>query len=99
MPSTQRIKSSSTHLPEVCYSHEMSLKRVYYLKVWEFELIFLNMLELNKTMLQWICCVGQHIHVRMLCTVNSEIFARILFSRIALKDISAGLKIRNFGMI
>ena len=31
--------------------------------------------------------------------VNSEIFARILFSRIALKDIFATLKIRDLGMI
>ena len=33
------------------------------------------------------------------CTVNSEIFARILFSRIALKVIFAMLKIRDYGMI
>ena len=32
-------------------------------------------------------------------TVNSEIFARILFSRKALKDIFVTLKIRDFGMI
>ena len=32
-------------------------------------------------------------------TVNSEIFARILFSRIALKGIFATLKIRDLGMI
>ena len=32
-------------------------------------------------------------------TVNSEIFARILFSRIALKDIFAMVKIRDFDMI
>ena len=32
-------------------------------------------------------------------TVNSEIFARILFSRIVLKDIFAKLKIRDQGMI
>ena len=32
-------------------------------------------------------------------TVNSEIFAIILFSRIALKDILATFKIRNLGMI
>ena len=32
-------------------------------------------------------------------TVNSEIFARVLFSRIALKDIFAKLQIRDFGMI
>ena len=29
----------------------------------------------------------------LLCTVNSEFFTRILFSRIALKDIFAPLKI------
>ena len=35
------------------------------------------------------------------CTVNQEIFAIILFSRIALKDIFATFKIRNYleGMI
>ena len=32
-------------------------------------------------------------------TVNPEIFARILFSRIALKDIFAALKISDKGMI
>ena len=32
-------------------------------------------------------------------TVNAEIFARILFSRIVLKDIFATLEIRDFGMI
>ena len=32
-------------------------------------------------------------------TVNPEIFARILFSRIALKDIFVTLKIRDYGMI
>ena len=32
-------------------------------------------------------------------TVNSEIFARILFSRIALKHIIATLKIHNKGVI
>ena len=32
-------------------------------------------------------------------TVNSEIFVRILFSRIALKDISALLKFRDLSMI
>ena len=32
-------------------------------------------------------------------TVNSEIFARILFSRIALKDIFATLKIRDWGIL
>ena len=32
-------------------------------------------------------------------TVNSEIFATILFSRIALKDIFATLEIRESGMI
>ena len=32
-------------------------------------------------------------------TVNMEIFARILFLRIALKEIFAMLKIRDFGMI
>ena len=32
-------------------------------------------------------------------TVNSEIFARILFSRIALKDIFATYKIRDHDMI
>ena len=34
-----------------------------------------------------------------LTAVNPEIFARILFSRIALKDIFATLKIRDKGMI
>ena len=33
------------------------------------------------------------------CTINSEIFARTLFSRIALKDIFATLKIRDYGTI
>ena len=32
-------------------------------------------------------------------TVNSEIFARILFSRIESKDIFATFKIRNYCMI
>ena len=32
-------------------------------------------------------------------TVNSDIFARILFSQIALKDIFATLEIRDLGMI
>ena len=32
-------------------------------------------------------------------TVDSEIFARILFSRKALKDIFVTLKIRNYSMI
>ena len=32
-------------------------------------------------------------------TVNSEIFVKILFSRIALKEISATLKFRDYGMI
>ena len=32
-------------------------------------------------------------------TVNSEIYARILFSRIALKDKFATFKIRNLGMV
>ena len=32
-------------------------------------------------------------------TVNLEMFVRILFSRIALKDIFATLKIRDLGMI
>ena len=32
-------------------------------------------------------------------TVNSKIFARILFSRIALKDILVTLEIRDLGMI
>ena len=32
-------------------------------------------------------------------TVNPEIFARILFSRYALKDIFATLKIRDYGML
>ena len=32
-------------------------------------------------------------------TVNSEIFARILFSRMALKEVFATLKIRDLGMI
>ena len=35
----------------------------------------------------------------MFITVNSEIFARFLFSRIALKDIFARFKNRDFGMI
>ena len=35
----------------------------------------------------------------MFVTVNPEIFARILFSPIALKDIFATLKIRYYGMI
>ena len=35
----------------------------------------------------------------MFVTVNSEIFARILFSQIASKDIFAKLKIRDFGML
>ena len=35
----------------------------------------------------------------VLFTVNSEIFARILFSLIALKDIFATLKIRDMCMI
>ena len=33
------------------------------------------------------------------CTVDSEIFAIILFSQIVLKDILATLEIRNLGMI
>ena len=33
------------------------------------------------------------------CTVNQEIFAKILFSRIALKDIFSALKICDSGMI
>ena len=37
--------------------------------------------------------------VFLLCTVNSEIFARFLISRIALKDIFATFKNRDFGMI
>ena len=32
-------------------------------------------------------------------TVNPEVFARILFSQIALKDIFATLKIRDLGMV
>ena len=32
-------------------------------------------------------------------SVNSEIFARVLFSRIALKDIFTTLKIRDQGMV
>ena len=32
-------------------------------------------------------------------TVNSEIFARILFSRIGLKDIFVTLKVRDLGII
>ena len=36
---------------------------------------------------------------RHFCTVNSEILARVLFSRIALKDLFVTFKIRNQGMI
>ena len=36
--------------------------------------------------------------ILVLHTVNSEILARILFSRIALKDIFAMVNIRDFGM-
>ena len=39
------------------------------------------------------------VHSCVKITVNSEIFARILFSQIALKDIFATIKIRDFGMI
>ena len=35
----------------------------------------------------------------MKCTVNSEFFARILFSRIGLNDLFAALNIREYGMI
>ena len=38
-------------------------------------------------------------HMYTFNTVNSEIFARILFSRIALKGIFATLEIRDLGMI
>ena len=44
----------------------------------------------------------QNVHVsyhQMLITVNSEIFARILFSRIAPKDTFATNKNREHGMI
>ena len=37
--------------------------------------------------------------INSLVTVNSEIFLRILFSRVALKDIFATVKIRDLGMI
>ena len=39
--------------------------------------------------------IYQYTHVHFQCTVNPEIFARILFSRIALKEIFAALKIRD----
>ena len=37
--------------------------------------------------------------IDLITTVNLEIFVRILFSRIALKDIFATLNIRNWSMI
>ena len=44
--------------------------------------------------IQYVYCTSMHLHreivdVKDLNTVNSEIFARILFSRIAFKDIFA----------
>ena len=43
-------------------------------------------------------CGGQ-IERSVLSTVNSEIFARILFSRNALKDLFVMPKVRDLGMI
>ena len=45
------------------------------------------------------CSVKLSMLVKSLISVNAEISARILFSRIALQDIFATLKIRDYGMI
>ena len=52
--------------------------------------------QTNKTILSEICSTRVE---SMLLTVNSEIFARISFSRIALKEIFATLKFCYWGMI
>ena len=47
----------------------------------------------------WEPCYNQSLEPAVFLTVNLEIFVRILFSGIALKDIFATLEIRNLGMI
>ena len=44
-------------------------------------------------------CFVLNFSIPVAYTVNSKIFARILFSRIAFKDIFSTLKIRGLGMI
>ena len=51
----------------------------------------------TKRMATSVIWVG--VQVKLSPTVNSEIFARFLISRIALKDIFATLKIRDYRMI
>ena len=87
--------------------------RNFMLSWFELEKSFITSLHRHlKSLLFWIMCLAQNYYIQKafkceliheilvhLLTVNSEIFARILVLRIALKDIFVTFKNRHYGMI
>ena len=86
---------SATLLRPKRLSYAFCCAFVSFLYKYEFQLIYVQLISRDAQVAMLQLTFMNH----RLITVNSEIFARILISRITLKDTFATLKIRDFRMI